>query len=159
MENLLIAIGPAFMTGLFGVIMWRLQKSDNDRKVRHDKTDALLETVKINTTRIDQTEDLLGELRSIAKELKESSDANSDGVKLLMRYMLQRYHGEYKLRGYITSKELDEFLEAFAVYEAKGGNGTAKLWKKEVESLPVRDDLPIENAYIRILKGEKHGEN
>lgn len=158
-EILIGAVGPALMTGLFGLIMWRLQRSDKDREQRHQKTDTLLETAKDNAERIGDLEVTFKELHEITKELKEISEVNGEGVKGIMRYMLQRYHAEYLLQGYITSKQKSEFLEAYGVYKAKGGNGTAEGWKNEVDRLPIRDDLPSVNPYLQVLKakgGESH---
>ncbi len=94
-------------------------------------------------------------LSEIAKELKTATEQNSEGVKVLMRYMLQRYHAAYMMRGFITSHEKQEFLEAYQVYHAKGGNGTGESWKREVDTLPVRDDVPVVNPYLELMKKEK----
>lgn len=159
MIEIVTALGPVFVTGLFGVVMWRLERSDKDRR-RHldeqdkrlEEQDRALEAIKANTARLSAHDDLIASLSDISKELKAATEGNSAGVKVLMRYMLQRYHATYMMRGYITSHEKTEFLEAYEVYHAKGGNGTGESWKRDVDELPVRDDLPVLNPYLEILK-------
>ncbi|EJW96822.1 hypothetical protein EVA_15072 [gut metagenome] len=73
--------------------------------------------------------------------------------------MLQRYHAEYMMQGFVTSRQKRDFLEAYAVYEEKGGNGTAEGWKREISELPVRDDLAVVNPYLEILKKDRKGED
>ena len=94
-------------------------------------------------------------LSEIAQRLKEATEVNGEGVKVMMRYMLQRYHAEYMLQGFITSHQKTEFLEAYEIYHAKGGNGTAEGWKNELCELPVRDDLPVTNPYLEMMKSKK----
>lgn len=162
MWEFLASISPQLTAGILAivgsVITWRLNKSSADQKVRFDKIGEALERIEENTKKLNDHEEMMVSLREITKELKESSESNSDGVKVLMRYMLQRYHAEYKMRGFISSHEKDEFLEAWEVYASKHGNGTGESWKNEVCSLPVRDDIPIVNPYLEILKNQKEKE-
>lgn len=149
------AIGPALTAGLFGLVMWQLQKADADRKANRAKSDERMARIEANTAKLADHDQLIMSLLEIAKELKVATDQNSEGVKVLMRYMLQRYHAAYMMRGFITSHEKQEFLEAYQVYHAKGGNGTGESWKREVDSLPVRDDVPVVNPYLELMKKEK----
>lgn len=162
MWDFITSISPQLTAGILAivgsVITWRLNKSGTDQKVRFDKISEALERIEENTKKLNDHEEMMVSLREITKELKESSETNSDGVKVLMRYMLQRYHAEYKMRGFISSHEKDEFLEAWEVYASKHGNGTGESWKNEVCSLPVRDDIPIVNPYLEILKSQKEKE-
>lgn len=149
------AIGPALTAGLFGLVMWQLQKADADRKANRSKSDEQFARIEANTAKLADHDQLIMSLSEIAKELKVATDQNSEGVKVLMRYMLQRYHAAYMMRGFITSHEKQEFLEAYQVYHAKGGNGTGESWKREVDSIPVRDDVPVVNPYLELMKKEK----
>lgn len=152
--------GAALTTGLFAIILERMKKSDSDRTRRLVKQDEVLAEIQENTDKLATHEDTINILSEMAAELKEATDVNSEGVKVLMRYMLQRYHASYMIRGYITSHEKTEFLEAYHVYHSKGGNGTGEGWMKEVCSLPVRDDLPTINPYLEMLKEtQKHDES
>ena len=66
-------------------------------------------------------------------------DANSKGTMLLLRGQLKAYHKEYVEREWITSVELEEYLEIYEAYHSLGGNGVATHWKGDVEKLEVRD--------------------
>lgn len=150
--SLIDACGSALVAGLFGVVMWCLQKQEKQGKVRDEYTKKRLEMIQANTAKLADHDALIVSLSQLAKELKAATDQNSDGVKVLMRYMLQRYHATYMMRGFITSHEKQEFLEAYHVYHGKGGNGTGESWMREVDGLPVRDDVPVVNPYLEILR-------
>lgn len=150
--SLIDACGSTLVAGLFGVVMWCLQKQEKQGKVRDEYTKKRLEMIQANTAKLADHDALIVSLSQLAKELKVATDQNSDGVKVLMRYMLQRYHATYMMRGFITSHEKQEFLEAYHVYHGKGGNGTGESWMREVDGLPVRDDVPVANPYLEILR-------
>lgn len=149
------AIGPVTITGLFGIILWRLQAADTDRKANRAKADERMARIEANTAKLADHDALIVSLSEIARQLKEATEVNGEGVKVLMRYMLQRYHATYMMRGFITSHEKQEFLEAYHVYHDKGGNGTGESWMREVDRLPVRDDVPVINPYMEMLKENK----
>lgn len=149
------AIGPVTITGLFGIILWRLQAADADRKANRAKSDERMARIEANTAKLADHDALIVSLSEIARQLKEATEVNGEGVKVLMRYMLQRYHATYMMRGFITSHEKQEFLEAYHVYHDKGGNGTGESWMREVDRLPVRDDLPVTNPYLELMKSKK----
>ena len=153
--SLIDACGSALVAGLFGVVMWYLQKQEKAGKVRDEDTKKRLEMIHANTAKLADHDALIMSLSEIAKEFKTANDQNSEGVKILMRYMLQRYHAAYMMRGFITSHEKQEFLEAYHVYHDKGGNGTGESWKREVDGLPVRDDVPVINPYLELMKSKK----
>ena len=153
--SLIDACGSALVAGLFGVVMWYLQKQEKQGKVRDEDTKKRLEMIQANTAKLADHDALIMSLSHLAKELKTANDQNSEGVKVLMRYMLQRYHAAYMMRGFITSHEKQEFLEAYHVYHDKGGNGTGESWMREVDRLPVRDDVPVINPYLEMLKENK----
>lgn len=153
--SLIDACGSALVAGLFGVVMWYLQKQEKQGKVRDEDTKKRLEMIQANTAKLADHDALIMSLSHLAKELKTANDQNSEGVKVLMRYMLQRYHAAYMMRGFITSHEKQEFLEAYHVYHDKGGNGTGESWMREVDGLPVRDDVPVINPYLELMKSKK----
>ncbi len=153
--SLIDACGSALVAGLFGVVMWFLQRQEKQGKVRDEDTKKRLEMIQANTAKLADHDALIVSLSQLVKDLKTATDQNSDGVKVLMRYMLQRYHATYMMRGFITSHEKQEFLEAYSVYHNKGGNGTGESWMREVDRLPVRDDVPVINPYLEMLKENK----
>ena len=155
MLEFLNAIGPVTVTGLFGIILWRLQAADADRKANRSKSDEQFARIEANTQRSQLNEEAIAELGLITARLRDSAESNDEGLKLVIRYLLQRYHAEYMLQGFITSHQKTEFLEAYEIYHAKGGNGTAEGWKNELCELPVRDDVPVINPYLEMIKETK----
>ena len=153
--SLIDACGSALVAGLFGVVMWYLQKHEKQGKVRDEDTKKRLEMIQAHTAKLADHDALIVSLSEIARQLKEATEVNGEGVKVLMRYMLQRHHATYMMRGFITSHEKQEFLEAYHVYHDKGGNGTGESWMREVDRLPVRDDVPVINPYLEMLKENK----
>ena len=187
MGEIFPVIGSALTAGLFSIILWKLQTGEAKRKDAQDKADDRLKKIEANSSAVKNHEQLLnqlveavdelkvmtktnsellekheqtfGDLKEATENLRESSELNGEGVKVLMRHLLQIYHADYVLRGFISSHEKAEFLEAYEVYHSEGGNGTGEGWKNEVCALPVRDDLPTINPCLEILKQEKTDEN
>lgn len=61
--------------------------------------------------------------------------ANSEGIMLVLRYMLKRYHTEYVVQGKISYEQHQEWRDIFAAYKALGGNSMAENWNEDVESM------------------------
>ncbi len=162
MVSIINSILPAVITGLFAIIMWKLQTAENTRKKNREKQDERLmriekslEEMEGKAVKLPDLEKEIGCLSDVAEKLKSVGDVNGEGLKIVMRYMLQRYHAEYMMQGFVTSHQRSDFLEAYDLYKAKGGNGTAEGWHEEVVTLPVRDDLPVVNPYLELLKREE----
>ncbi len=65
--------------------------------------------------------------------------AFSDGIMMVLRYMLQRYHGEYTIEGKISYSQYQNWKDIFVVYRALGGNSIAIEWDKEIDELEKCD--------------------
>lgn len=159
MLEIINSVLPVIVTGLFGVIMWKLQAAEATRKENREKQDERLERIEKSLEEMEgkagkfsDLEKEIGRLSEVAEKIRFVGDVNGEGLKIVMRYMLQRYHAEYMMQGFVTSHQRSDFLEAYDLYKAKGGNGTAEGWHKEVLELPVRDDLPVVNPYLELLK-------
>lgn len=153
------AASGALITGLFGVILYKLQHADASRKENREKQDerlkALEEATAALTEKLAEHDKTVATLTELVAELRVSSEINGEGVKNILRYMLQRYHAEYMLQGFVTSTQKREFLDAYKVYHDEGGNGTGEGWKIEVCELPVRDDVHPPNPYLELMKKGK----
>lgn len=145
--DFLLVIGPALVAGLFSifgsVIGWTLNRREAAAKITKEVTEQ-----------VGANQKSLKELNEQVERLNKLSATAGSGIKAVLRYMLQRYHGEYLHQGYLSSHQKAEFLETYEVYRTLGGNGTATGWKDDICRLPVRDDLPAVNPYLEILKGE-----
>lgn len=68
------AVLPVVITGLFGVIMWKLQTAETTRKENRQKQDE----------RLGRIEKTLEENESVIQELKEKSEEMNDGYSVLI---------------------------------------------------------------------------
>lgn len=151
MEDLIkwiTGVSPAVVAGLFSVIMWKLNKREESSKRNHELTQDI-------SDRINEAEKKINDIAEISSKSLLDTQINREGIKVNLRYMLQRFHAEYMMQGYVNSHQQSEFLEVFHAYEAMGGNGTGKSWAEEIETLPIRDDLPVINPFVELMKREQ----
>ena len=66
---------------------------------------------------------------------EEKQKALSEGIMMILRYMLQRYHGEYMIRKKISYSQYQNWKDIFSVYKALGGNSIAIEWDHEIDEL------------------------
>ena len=66
---------------------------------------------------------------------EEKQKALSEGIMMILRYMLQRYHGEYMIQGRISYSQYQNWKDIFGVYRALGGNSIAIQWDHEIDEL------------------------
>lgn len=158
MNDILISIltGSGFITGLFSIVLYKLRKADEDRKANQAQADERMKRIEANTAKLAKHDQVMKDLIEVAHELKTATEINGEGTKVTMRHMLKMYHAEFMAQGYITTDQKTIFLECYQVYEAKGGNGVAVGWKKAIESLPVRDDIPTVSPFLQVLRGDKN---
>ena len=76
----------------------------------------------------------------------------SDGITMILRYMLQRYHGEYMIRKTISYGQYQNWKDMMSVYRALGGNSIAIEWDHDIDELEkCESDV---SPYEEILKKE-----
>ena len=134
MSELINIIAVPIATGMMGIILYKLKHMDAQR----DK--AREESAKDRNDR--------------AAQIK----ANSEGVKVILRYMITRYHDEAIINGYVTTQELRDWTATVSAYEALGGNEILERYEEDISHLPIRDDLGPRDLYKAILKKMKEGE-
>lgn len=66
---------------------------------------------------------------------EKKQEALSEGITMILRYMLQRYHGEYMIQGRISYSQYQNWKDIFGVYRALGGNSIAIEWDHEIDEL------------------------
>ena len=97
-------------------------------------------------------------LKNQKKEERKKEDkqkALSDGITMILRYMLQRYHGEYMIRKKISYGQYQNWKDMMSVYRALGGNSIAIEWDHEIDELDkCESDV---SPYEQMLK--KRSEN
>ena len=77
-------------------------------------------------------------LKNQKKEERKKEDkqkALTDGITMILRYMLQRYHGEYMIRKKISYGQYQNWKDMMNVYRALGGNSIAIEWDHDVDEL------------------------
>jgi hypothetical protein len=72
-------------------------------------------------------------------EIKESQNALSNGMQILLKENLKKLHKEYMDRGHITSDEFDDYNFQYNTYHSLGGNGTGTKYFNEVSDLEIID--------------------
>lgn len=152
-------VSPGVITGLFSLLAFMFQRKEARSKKNSERMDQIANHMELISEMIEKNYEIISwnmesiqEVSNDLADLKSLTQANAEGTKDTLRYMLQRQHAQYMVTGYISSHQLDEFNEQFETYASLGGNGTAAGWKREIETLPVRDDLPILNPYLEIYK-------
>lgn len=86
------------------------------------------------------------------KKIAQIRHANSEGIKLVLRYMLNRYHTEYMVQGKITYDQYKDWMDIFAAYKALGGNSIAENWNQNVENLEKCNSLTGDSPFEHLVK-------
>lgn len=81
------------------------------------------------------------------KKIASIRNANSEGIKLVLRYMLNRYHTEYMVQGKMTYDQYKDWLDLFSAYRALGGNSIAMSWNNDIEDLEKCNHLETKSAF------------
>ena len=83
---------------------------------------------------------------------EKKQEALSEGITMILRYMLQRYHGEYMIQGKISYSQYQNWKDIFTVYKSLGGNSIAIEWDHDIEKLEkCESDV---SPYEEMLKKE-----
>ena len=93
----------------------------------------------------------------LKKQRKKEEDsaakqkALSDVIMMVLRYMLQRYHGEYMIEGKISYAQYQNWKDIFTVYRALDGNSIAIEWNEDIKELEKceSDISPYEAMLMR----------
>ena len=102
---------------------------------------------------------LMGWIGSMLKNQKKSEErreekqkALSDGVMMVLRYMLQRYHGEYRMQGKITYNQYKNWKDIYSVYTALDGNSVAEEWNEDIERMEKCEFEAEASIYEKMLQ-------
>ena len=85
-------------------------------------------------------------------ELEKRQTAQTAGIMMVLRYMLQRYHGEYKLQGRITYNQYQNWKDMFKVYTELGGNSVAIEWDDDIDRMEKCESTSEMSVYEEMLK-------
>ena len=94
-------------------------------------------------------------LKNQKKEERKKEDkqkALSDGITMILRYMLQRYHGEYMIRKKISYGQNQNWKVMMREYRELAGNSIAIEWDHDIDELEkCESDV---SPYEEMLKKE-----
>lgn len=119
---------PIILTGLMGWIGTMLKDQKKEKKAAEEK--------------IKQKEEQIAQVRK----------ANSEGIKLVLRYMLNRYHTEYMIQGKITYSQYKDWMDLFAAYRALGGNSIAMDWNDDIENIDKCNTLEKMSTFEAMVR-------
>lgn len=101
---------------------------------------------------------LLKENRKDKEKENAKRDANSNGTKLILFYMLQRLHAEYKYQGFVTYTQRSNFREMYEAYHGLGGNGYGtKMWQ-EIQELECKNGDMGVSIYAKMMLDQQREE-
>lgn len=102
---------------------------------------------------------LIGWVGYLLKDQKKKEDdrdvkqkAQTTAIMLVLRYMLQRYHAEYKLQGKITYSQYKNWKDIYDTYKILGGNSIADEWNEDIENMEkidASDDISLYELALR----------
>ena len=125
----LVAAGSSLLTAvLYPFILYRLKKMDDKRDQAHEER-----------------------RKEKAQELAHVQ-ANSEGIKLILKYMLSRLHSEYTIQKFITPDQRQSFRDIYTAYEGLHGNGEGTKMMEEIMELPIRTDIHPLDPFVTLLK-------
>lgn len=93
---------------------------------------------------------LLGYVVWFLKEERAERKANSMGMKEILGYMIDRWHEEFLLQGYVTSEQRNTFDDVYQAYAANKGNGARKTKWEEVQRLHVDDTQSGMSPFLKL---------
>lgn len=94
------------------------------------------------------------ENRKKYEEIDRIRKANSEGIMLVLRYMLKRYHTEYTIQEKITYTQYQDWMDIYAAYRSLGGNSIAEEWNEDVEGLEKCTSTSDMSPFEKMLRKE-----
>ena len=83
------------------------------------------------------------------KENRKERKANTQGMKEILGYMIDRWYEEFKLQGYVTTDQRNTFKSVYEAYAANKGNGAREEKWHRVEKMPIDDTKPGISPYLQ----------
>lgn len=91
---------------------------------------------------------ILGYIVWELKENRKERKANTQGMKEILGYMIDRWYEEFRLRGSITTDQRNTFESAYKAYAANHGNGAREAKWHTVEKMPIDDTKSGVSPYL-----------
>lgn len=102
---------------------------------------------------------ILGYVVWLLKEERAERKANNLGMKEILGYMIDRWHEEFLLQGYVTTEQRNTFDDVYKAYAANKGNGARKSKWEEVQKMHIDDTQSGVSPYLKmVLEHQKEKE-
>ena len=98
---------------------------------------------------------LLGYLVWLLKEERHDRKANTQGMKEILGYMIDRWHEEFILQGYITTDQYNTFEGVYKAYDANKGNGARRAKYEEIKRLHIDDTKSSMSPFLQFYFEQK----
>lgn len=92
---------------------------------------------------------VLGYIAWELKENRKERKANTQGMKEILGYMIDRWYEEFKLQQYVTTDQRNTFKSVYEAYAANKGNGAREEKWHRVEKMPIDDTKPGISPYLQ----------
>lgn len=93
---------------------------------------------------------ILGYIAWSMKEDRKERKANTQGMKEILGYMIDRWHEEFIIQGYVTTDQRNTFDSVYKAYAANRGNGAREAKWHKVQKLPVDDTKSGMSPYLKL---------
>ena len=94
---------------------------------------------------------LLGYVVWLLKEERKERNATNLGMKEILGYMIDRWHEEFILQGYVTTDQRNTFDDVYKAYAANKGNGARKAKWEEVQRMHIDDTKSGMSPYLKLI--------
>lgn len=98
---------------------------------------------------------ILGYLVWLLKEERNERKANTQGMREILGYMIDRWHEEFILQGYVTTDQRNQFESVYKAYAANKGNGARKAKWDEIQRLRVDDTKSSMSPFLQFYFEQK----
>jgi len=102
---------------------------------------------------------ILGYVVWLLKEERAERKANNLGMKEILGYMIDRWHEEFILQGYVTTDQRNTFDDVYKAYAANKGNGARKTKYEEVQKMHIDDTKSGMSPYLQLLIEQREKNN
>lgn len=94
----------------------------------------------------------------LLKEERKERNATNLGMKEILGYMIDRWHEEFLLQGYVTTEQRNTFDDVYHAYAANKGNGARKSKWEEVQKMHVDDTKSGMSPYLKLVLDQREKE-
>ena len=94
---------------------------------------------------------ILGYVVWLLKEERKERNATNLGMKEILGYMVDRWHEEFLLQGYVTTDQRNTFDDVYKAYAANKGNGAREAKWKEVQAMHIDDTKSGISPYLKLV--------